>query len=311
MLLEHPGAYRVPAIERGLLPVDQRAAADPARVRRARLPGCASPTTPVHALTEAVRAPAARRQPSVAAARLRRRAAARPPGPQLDPDRLRARAARTGAGARWARSSCSTARPGPVAVAAVGADGVPIAELLARARRAVARSRMSSGGSSAPRPGEERSRSTARAQAPVFLLLGDNERLPSALRERATPYRGGARLPLTLESWRAIDAEPLQGWISHAAKRCVAALEEGRPAPPAVLELSEIHEQPTFVLAPGHDLGMVEEFARLAGAPIGRRRRAGAATRTTGCRRSSPTRSGCRISTGSSPSTSRGWRPRR
>ena len=37
----------------------------------------------------------------------------------------------------------------------------------------------------------------------------------------------------------------------------------GEPAPPAVLELSEIHEQPTFVLAPGHDLGMVEEFARL------------------------------------------------
>ncbi|MGB8879828.1 MAG: DEAD/DEAH box helicase, partial [Solirubrobacteraceae bacterium] len=49
--------------------------------------------------------------------------------------------------------------------------------------------------------------------------------------------------------------------------RCIAALEAGQPAPPAVLELSETHEQPSFVLAPGHDSGMVEEFARLSGAP--------------------------------------------
>ena len=104
----------------------------------------------------------------------------------------------------------------------------------------------------------------------MFLLLGDNERLPTALRERATACHGGACLPLTLESWRAIDAEPLQGWISHAAKRCAAALEAGRPAPPAVLELSEIHEQPTFVLAPGHDLGM-----RGGVLAAGRRRRPG------------------------------------
>ena len=37
MLLEHPAAYRVPAIERGLLPVDRRGRRDPARVLRARL----------------------------------------------------------------------------------------------------------------------------------------------------------------------------------------------------------------------------------------------------------------------------------
>ena len=92
----------------------------------------------------------------------------------------------------------------------------------------------------------------------------------------------------------------------------MAALEAGRPAPPAVLELSEIHEQPTFVLAPGHDLGMVEEFARhLAGAHL-----AAAGGERAGHRHdrlpaivADP--SGCRISTGSCPSTSRGWRPRR
>ena len=37
-------------------------------------------------------------------------------------------------------------------------------------------------------------------EAPVFLLLGDNERLPTALRERARVRQEGASLPLTLES---------------------------------------------------------------------------------------------------------------
>ncbi len=78
---------------------------------------------------------------------------------------------------------------------------------------------------------------------------------------RSSSSRGGRSTP-----------NALQGWISHAAKRCVAALEAGRPAPPAVLELSEIHDQPTFVLAPGHDLAMVEEFARLAGVGAGAER---------------------------------------
>ena len=106
-------------------------------------------------------------------------------------------------------------------------------------------------------------------EAPIFLLLGDNERLPTLLRDRASARRGAASLPLTLESWRVIDAQPLQGWISHAAKRCVAALEAGQPAPPAVLELSAVHEQATFVLAPGHDLEMLDEFATLQGVVAG------------------------------------------
>ena len=65
---------------------------------------------------------------------------------------------------------------------------------------------------------------------PVFLLLGEIERLPQALRERAVSAPGGATVPLTLESWRLMDGE-LHGWISRTARRCVAALEEGRPAP--------------------------------------------------------------------------------
>ena len=72
-------------------------------------------------------------------------------------------------------------------------------------------------------------------------------------------------MPLTLDSWRLIE-EQLDGWMSRAAKRCVAALTDGRPVPPAVLELSTVHEDPTFVLAPGHDPSLLEEFAALQGA---------------------------------------------
>jgi SWI/SNF-related matrix-associated actin-dependent regulator of chromatin subfamily A-like protein 1 len=112
--------------------------------------------------------------------------------------------------------------------------------------------------------------------APVFLLLGDPERLPPELRERAVGAPGGVTLALTLDSWRLMDGR-LSGWIAHAAKRCVAALQEGRPAPPAVLELSAIHEEPTFVLAPGHDPPRLEAFAALAGVvrPQGARRGSG------------------------------------
>jgi SWI/SNF-related matrix-associated actin-dependent regulator 1 of chromatin subfamily A len=108
--------------------------------------------------------------------------------------------------------------------------------------------------------------------APVLLLLGDSERLPPALRERASAAPGGASLPLTLESWRLV-GEQLDGWISHAARRCGAALESGRPAPPAVLELSSAHDDATFVLAPGHDTTLQERFAAMPGVqtPQGRR----------------------------------------
>jgi hypothetical protein len=108
------------------------------------------------------------------------------------------------------------------------------------------------------------------SEAPVFLLLGEERRLPRALRERATPATGGAGVPLTLDSWRLMGE--LEAWVSPAARRCVSALEQGRPAPPAVLELSEVHEDPTFVLAEGHDATRAVQFAALRGAmaPAGR-----------------------------------------
>ena len=111
------------------------------------------------------------------------------------------------------------------------------------------------------------------SEEPVFLLLGDVARLPRMLREQAASAPGGATLPLTLDSWRLID-EQLDGWMSGAARRCIAALTDGRPAPPAVLELSNVHEDPTFVLAPGHDPSLLEAFAALRGALPRRPRRA-------------------------------------
>jgi SWI/SNF-related matrix-associated actin-dependent regulator 1 of chromatin subfamily A len=110
------------------------------------------------------------------------------------------------------------------------------------------------------------------SEGPVFLLLGDVALLPPALREQAGSAPGGAAVPLTLDSWRLMDGQ-LGGWISGAARRCVAALREGRPAPPAVLERSAVHEEETFVLAPGHDASLLVKFAALRGAlPCGPRR---------------------------------------
>ncbi len=263
-LLEHPSGYRLPELERGLVPVDQRAAL--------LLSSCLERDSRLwltddaqHALTELMRTPAPRVQPA---------------GQSL---RSEVELWRDRRGRNWiviAREHAPLARAlatadrlemldgpgGSVAVAAVQHDAVPIAELLAEldvgsvdphVERWLARTTTWRGTIEVDGPRE----------APVFLLLGDNERLPTALCDRASAAHGGASLPLTLESWRAIDAHPLHGWISPAARRCIAALEAGQPAPPAVLELSERHEQPSFVLAPGHDSGMVDEFARLSGAP--------------------------------------------
>jgi SWI/SNF-related matrix-associated actin-dependent regulator 1 of chromatin subfamily A len=118
----------------------------------------------------------------------------------------------------------------------------------------------------------------APGEAPEFLLLGERERLPAALREHSVSAPGGATVPLTLASWRLI--EGLDAWISPAARRCIAALEDGRPAPPAVLELSSVHEQDTFVLTPGHDPLLVNRFAALPGVVTPRARRAGAREHT-------------------------------
>jgi SWI/SNF-related matrix-associated actin-dependent regulator of chromatin subfamily A-like protein 1 len=100
---------------------------------------------------------------------------------------------------------------------------------------------------------------------PVFLLLGDPKRLPPQLRAHASGAPGGASVALTLESWHLIEAE-LHGWTSVAARRCVAALQAGRQAPAGVLEISRVHEDPAFVLVPGHDQGLCARFAELSGA---------------------------------------------
>ncbi len=109
------------------------------------------------------------------------------------------------------------------------------------------------------------------SERPVFVLLGDDGRLPPALRERAASAPGGVTVPLTLSSWRLMDG--LDAWVTPAARRCVAALEDGRPAPAAVLECSTVHEQPTFVLATGHDPARLQQFAALSGALVPRARR--------------------------------------
>ncbi len=118
-------------------------------------------------------------------------------------------------------------------------------------------------------------------EEPVFLLLGEVSRLPRALRERAQSAPGGATVALTLDSWLLIESQ-LDGWLSPGAKRCVAALKAGRPAPAAVLELSGTDEAPAFVLAPGHDDGMSARFAALPGASVPRAGKRRAAARRRG-----------------------------
>ncbi|MGA2164760.1 MAG: DEAD/DEAH box helicase, partial [Solirubrobacteraceae bacterium] len=160
---------------------------------------------------------------------------------------------------------------GTYALAAVAHDALQIAELLDQLEAGSVDARVSAwleratewrGNIEVGGSGEE----------PVFVLLGDPNRLPAALRESATTVPGGASVPLTLESWRLMDGR-LRGWVSSAARRCAAALREGRPAPPAVLERSAIDDDPTFVLAPGHDPAQLEAFAGLGGAlPVKPRR---------------------------------------
>ncbi len=269
-LLEHPYAHQVPEIERGLFPVDQSAARllSSCRERDSRL---ILSDDASHAMTEAARAPAPRPQPAVESltydAELRRDRRGR--------QWLLIDAEHAPFAAALAEVSGLRLLEGPggsAALAAVHADAVLIKELLEHLdlgtvdplveiwleRGTVWRGTIEVDG---PR------------DAPLFLLLGDNERLPTVLRTHASPCRGGASLPLTLESWRAIEAQQLQGWVTPAAKRCVAAIEAGEPAPPAVLELSAVHDQPTFVLAPGHDANMGKEFERTPGVIAGAARR--------------------------------------
>jgi SWI/SNF-related matrix-associated actin-dependent regulator of chromatin subfamily A-like protein 1 len=279
-LVEHPDAYTLPAIGRTLIPLDERSERLVGALRESGASRLRLSEDAEHALTEiAQRARAA--QP-MSGARRGSEAGQRERSTheiELRQDRRGewwiliaaehappARALADAAGLR-----CLDGPAGTFGLAAVERDAEQIGELLAQLE----------GASVAPRVNAWLERATSwtgtievggEREEPVFLLLGELERLPRALRERAASAPGGASVPLTLDSWRLID-ERLDGWIGSAAARCVEALREGRPAPPAVLEISDVHEDPTFVLAPGHDGAALEEFAALAGAsaPTARR----------------------------------------
>jgi SWI/SNF-related matrix-associated actin-dependent regulator of chromatin subfamily A-like protein 1 len=276
-LLEHPDAHELPTIGRALIPLDEHAArlvdTLPASAGRLRLSEDAA-----HALTEISQRPAARPGAMTHDVELRR-------------DRRKeqwvliaaehAPLARVLAGRAGLRAL--EGPDGTFALAAVERDAHLIAELLdhlemagidPRAQSWLARATTWDGTLDVVGAPEE----------PVFLLLGDPTRLPPDLRERAVSAPGGATVPLTLDSWRSI--ESLRSFTSAAARRCIAALKEGRPAPPAVLELSIIHDDPTFVLAPGHDMTQLEAFGALSGAsshrPAGAPRNASAPGRDHG-----------------------------
>jgi hypothetical protein len=259
-LLEHPDAYCLPAIGRALIPLDGHAArlVDelPKPSSRLRLTDDAA-----HALTE-----------------IRQGRSAAPGRDSLAHDVELRRDRRgehwimiAGAHAPLARVLAGQAGlralDGPAAtfaLAAVEHDAESIADLIAeletsridpRVQSWLARVTTWVGTVEVAGPHEQ----------PVFLLLGEAARLPRELREQAVGATGGATVPLTLDSWRLMDGR-LRGWISHGAERCIAALRDGRPAPPAVLERSCLHDDPTFVLAPGHDPTQLDAFAALAGA---------------------------------------------
>ena len=267
-LLEHPGGYRLPAIGRALIPLDDHAARLveelPAAPARLRLTDDAA-----HALTEikngasdgASSAPG-RASPSYEVELRRDRRGEH----WIMIDAVHAPLARVLAGRGNLR-----ALDGPdatFALATVEHDAEAIAELIAeldvnridpRVQSWLARATTWTGTIEVEGPQEQ----------PVFLLLGGTSRLPRELREGAISVPGGASVPLTLETWRLMDGR-LRGWISPGAKRCIAALREGRPVPPAVLEVSALHEDPTFVLAPGHDAAQLEAFTALSGAAPGK-----------------------------------------
>ncbi|HEX4116386.1 MAG TPA: DEAD/DEAH box helicase [Solirubrobacteraceae bacterium] len=257
-LLAHDEAHELPSIGRALIPLDEQAArlvdTLPAEAGRLRLSEDAA-----HALTEVSERPAAR------------------PGAmrydvELKRDRRKQHWVLIAADhaplarALAARGDLRSLEgpEGTFAVAAVERDAHLIVELLEQLELAGIDPRVQGWLASATTwrgtidvAGEP--------DEPVFLLLGDPIGLPAELRDRAVSAPGGVTVPLTLESWQAIE-QNMRGFSSAAARRCIAALKEGRPAPPAVLELSSVHDDPTFVLAPGHDSSQLDAFGLLRGA---------------------------------------------
>jgi SWI/SNF-related matrix-associated actin-dependent regulator 1 of chromatin subfamily A len=272
VLLEHPGAYNVPAIGRALVPLDERSATL-VRTLAGKTGGVRVSEAAQRALAGA--AERAEREEGRFASRydveFRRDrrgehwlliAAGRAP-------LARVLAARAGLRALEGPA-------GTLGLAAVEHDAEALVALLEHIEDASIDPRVSAWLTRATtwRGNVEVEGPPAPGEAPVFVLLGDDRRLPPELRDRAAGAPGGgATVPLTLESWRLMGG--LDAWISPAARRCIAALEDGRPAPPAVLECSGVHEDPAFVLAPGHDASLVVRFAKLRGALAPAPRRGG------------------------------------
>jgi SWI/SNF-related matrix-associated actin-dependent regulator 1 of chromatin subfamily A len=258
-LLEHPDSYSLPAIGRALIPVDDRTARLVAKLRE-RDSALKLTSEAEGALSELALESAA--------------------APRLSTLTHEVELRRDRRGQHWilfapeqallARTLAQKAslRPldgpaGTLGIAANENEGMAIAELLGllepskvdpRLERWIARASKWGGTIEVAGP----------SHRPVFLLLGEPARLPVAVRERARSVPGGLSIPLNLENWEAI--EGLDGYASEAAKRCVEALRAGRPIPAAVLERSRVHDQDTFVLAPGHEPKLLEDFAALPGA---------------------------------------------
>jgi len=284
-LLEHPDARELPAIGRAVVPLDERSAALLEELDRpeARLRLSEEARRALRAQADGVAqrastggAPPARQAPRPAYDIEFRRDRRGEHWILIAPERAElARALAARAGLRALDGPLGT-----LGLAAVERDAELLAELLDHVEDVSVEPRVRAWLKRATtwRGNVEVGGPPAAGEEPVFLLLGGNEqRLPRVLRERATAVPAGVAVPLTLESWSLM--EGLDAWISPAAKRCIAALEDGRPAPPAVLERSIAHDEETFVLAAGHASELVERFAALAGVLPPRGRGAGSPER--------------------------------
>jgi SWI/SNF-related matrix-associated actin-dependent regulator 1 of chromatin subfamily A len=95
---------------------------------------------------------------------------------------------------------------------------------------------------------------------PVFVLSGTPV---ASLRAHAVRSPAGWTLALSAASWTVI-TQHARGRMTRAAARCVAALERAEAPPAAVLELSAVHAEPTFVFAPGYDTTALEQLGATA-----------------------------------------------
>ena len=269
-LLDHPGAQRLEPIGRAQVPLDERSASTVGSLRDA---GVRLSSAAAQALRQRLEDTAAR-QAQDREKRAGLTSAQRAPSHDVAFRRDRRGDHWILVGGRWAalarvlaaRAGLRAAEgpAGSVGLAAAERDAEALAELLGHLEDALVEERVNTWLARA-RSWRGNIEVQTAPEGPVLVLLGEEQRLPRAVRERASAVPGGAALPLTLESWR-LAREQLDGWLSPAARRCGRALEEGRPAPPAVLELSAVHERPTFVLAPGHDASLPQVFSAIDGA---------------------------------------------